>query len=612
MSGVAALTLTAAKGAARDRPNILWIVSEDNNPFIGAYGDKVARTPNIDALASKGVLFNHAYCAAPVCAPSRFALITGVHPESCAPANHMRAVAKVPKEWRATPEYLRDVGYYCTNNSKTDYNCDIDPAKIWDQCDAQAHWRNRKQPEQPFFSIFNSMTTHESKLFVKTEGATKAADVVLPPYLPDTPEIREDYASYYNLMTKMDGEVGARLAELEADGLADNTIVFYYSDNGGTLPRSKRYCYDEGLRVALVAYCPPKWRHLMPQQPGTQVEDAVGLIDLPPTILGLCGVTKPAHMQGETLFPPRGKRHHRYAFGMRNRMDERPDFVRTVTDGRYRYIRNYMPYLPAAQVQGFAWTAKGYQSWERMHLEGKLPLLQDRFFQPRPHEELYDLQTDPGEMTDLAASTQAASVLREMRAALDRHMIEINDNGFIPEASPLEGFHPSRAPGAYPLPRIMQLAARAASRQPQDLELFVKNLTDANEVVRYWAALGVLMIGSNAVNAQGILRDRLRAELSVHVRVALAEALGHAGDTTASVKALNAMIAPENLPRVRLAALNALTHLGRPALAALPAIQLASGDKDQYIARAAKYLALNLTGQYDPSIPLSTGEAKGG
>jgi arylsulfatase A-like enzyme len=221
------------------------LVSEDNNPWIGAYGDSLARTPNIDALAARGLLYRNAFSAAPVCAPSRFAILTGVHAESCAPANHMRARARLDGELRTYPEYLREAGYYCTNNDKTDYNCDVDAAAIWNESGKNAHWKNRPEGA-PFLAVFNLGTTHESSLFQPVAGAVTLTEVRVPAYLPDTPEIRQDFASYYNLIERMDGELGARLRELEDAGLLDDTIVFYYSDNGGALPRTKRYCHDQG------------------------------------------------------------------------------------------------------------------------------------------------------------------------------------------------------------------------------------------------------------------------------------------------------------------------------------------------------------------------------
>lgn len=596
------LATRGAKASPGERPNILWLVSEDNNPFIGAYGDALAHTPTIDRLAKDGVLYRRAYATAPVCAPSRFALITGAYAQSNAPANQMRAVSRLPVGWRTTPEFLRERGYHCTNNAKTDYNCAIDAAKVWNRSGTDAHWRQRPAGA-PFFAVFNHETTHESQLFKTTPGRVTPDQVRVPGYLPDLPEIRADIASYYNLMERMDGQIAARLAELEADGLADNTIVFYYSDNGGALPRSKRYCYEEGLRCALIVRFPPRWAHLAPTSPGGVVEAPVSFIDLPPTVLALAGAPQPPQMQGRPLFPPRRRPGPAYVFGMRNRMDERYDMVRTVTDGRYRYVRNYMPHRPAGQHQAYAWQAKGYQAWEASHLAGGAPAVQEAFWNPRPFEELFDLDADRDQLTNLATRPAHQGALTRLRRALDRHMLAINDNGFIPEGSPLEGFEASHAPGAYPLARIMAMAAAAGARDPNRLGSFRAGIADQNEVMRYWAATGLIVLGAAAAPARGDLLQRLDVEPSPQVRVALSEALCAAGDAGAGVAALGDLLKNDAVP-VKLQALNALTWVGPAASVVLPAIRAAGAGVGEPLRSASLYLSLSLEGGYTPTTPV--------
>lgn len=602
-----AFAVSGARAAAgAERPNILWLVSEDNNPSIGAYGDRLARTPNIDALAAQGVLYRNAYSTAPVCAPSRYALLTGARAEGNAPANHMRAAATLPDGWRTTPEFMRAAGYYCTNNSKTDYNCTVDPAAIWDASSATAHYANRPAGK-PFFSVFNFMATHESTLFHAPAGRLGPADVRVPPHLPDTPGVRADIAAYYNAIEKMDGEVGRHLAALAAAGLAEDTIVFYYSDNGGTLPTSKRYASDRGLRVALVAYYPPRWAHLAPAAPGSTIAAPVTLMDLPPTILRLAGERVPAQMEGRPLV--RGVAPPRYAFGMRNRMDERYDFVRSVTDGRWRYTRNYMPHLPSGQYGAFEWQARGYRDLETEYLAGRLTPAQARFFEPRAFEELYDLAADPHELTNLAAdpAPAARATLRRMRAALDAQMIAINDNGFIPEGSPIEGRGPSRRKGAYPLRRLMRLGAVAGARDKRNLSAFVRGLDDPNETIRYWNAMALAMLGPEAAAALPALRARLAAEASPQVRVALAEAIGRAGDVGGAAAALCVPLNGEESVRVKLQAINALTHIGAADAATLAAVGRAKSVKDEYVSRAAQYHELRFTGRYRPDVNIFVG-----
>jgi arylsulfatase A-like enzyme len=234
-------------GKRSGRPNIVWFLSEDNNPYLGSYGDRVADTPALDKLAAEGARYDVMYSPAPVCAPSRFTYLTGMHAESCGPAHHMRAIAKMPVEFRGFPEYLRNNGYYATNNAKTDYNANVDLAATWNESSPTAHWRNRPV-DTPFFAQFTDFTTHESQLFGAVDGATDPADVRVPTFLPDTATVRADHAHYYDLMHTMDTHVAARIAELEADGVLDDTIIFYFGDNGGVLPFSKRFAGERGNR----------------------------------------------------------------------------------------------------------------------------------------------------------------------------------------------------------------------------------------------------------------------------------------------------------------------------------------------------------------------------
>lgn len=602
---LAAASVTTPGFARTDvrRPNILWIVSEDNNPLIGAYGNTLVQTPAIDKLAAQGVLYRNAYSNAPVCAPSRFAILTGIYPESCAPANQMRATAKLPSAFQTYPEILRAAGYYCTNNAKTDYNCDVDAAKIWDINDKTAHWRGRAE-NQPFMSVFNIETTHESQLFRPVKGRITPEMVTIPPHLPDTPGMREDFARYHNLIEKMDSDVAARLAELAADGLAEDTIVFYYSDNGGALARSKRYCNDEGLRCALVVYAPPKWQHLLTRKPGSQVSNPVSLIDLAPTVLALAGIGQPAQMQGQPLLGRKARLGGRYAFGMRNRMDERIDFQRTVTDGRWRYIRNYMPHRPLGQHQAFQWLAKSYQEWEAAKIAGTLTPAQERFFQPKPFEELYDLSGDPHQLDNRAQSTDTRAKLMELRRALDRHMLDINDNGFIPETMAGEGYFESRNASVYPLKSVMKLAAIAARGDRSGLPALVMALGSPQPVMRYWACTGLLILGEHAAPVRDKLEQIMRTDESPFVQCVAAEAVTKLGKQAEAVPALMHLADNSAQWQVQLHAMNALTFIGKDAAPALSTAQSAAQSDNEYLRSAGRYLAAVLQGTYTPFMPI--------
>ncbi|WBU63906.1 sulfatase-like hydrolase/transferase [Paracoccus aerodenitrificans] len=583
------------------RPNILCLVSEDCPPWLGAYGDQHAATPNIDRLAREGITYDAAFCTSPVCAPSRFAILTGCHAESCGPAHHMTASAHWSAELLTCPEVLRAQGYYCTNNSKTHYNCDIDPHAIWHESSSKAHWRNRPAGA-PFMAIFNTMLTHESCMFDQHSGAVKPDDVTPPAYLPDSEAMREVMASYYNRIAEMDRYMGERLHELEEDGLLDDTIILYYSDHGSPLPRSKRFCYDEGLRVPLIARIPAKWQHLSPHQAGSRVASPVSLIDLFPTIAALVGTGVPDSVQGQP-FLGASVQPRNFAFSGRNRMDERNDMVRTLRSARFRYIRNYDPHRIWGQHYAFAWEGAGYQDYERRYLAGTLSPEQKRFWQTKPAEELYNLADDPDEVHNLADDPAHAEMLIAMRQGLDDYLIRINDNGFIPEGMAPQGWHQSRAPGRYPLPQVLKLAGQAISRDPSNLENFLKYLTDPEPVLRYWAAQGVLMLATEGHDLPTEVSSIFESEQDLHIRISLAEALGQA-DPEPHIRFLTQIVAGTALPRLRLRAIEALTWLPPHPQISLAAVTAAANDSDEYIRGAAEYLRLKLTDEYRPNSPV--------
>ncbi|KRA38634.1 MULTISPECIES: sulfatase-like hydrolase/transferase [unclassified Nocardioides] len=589
------------------KPNFLWIVSEDCPPRFGCYGDVLARTPNLDALAERSVLYEHAYAAAPVCAPSRFALLTGVPPEAHAPAIHMRAQAVLP-DWMTTyPQELRALGYHLTNNAKTDYNADVDPAALWDDCSTEAHWRGRPA-DTPFLAVFNIDGTHESAVFRRTQPLLDPASIQLPAYLPDTPEIRADFARYYEDIERMDARVGELLAQLAEDGLEETTYVLHTSDHGGVNPRSKRHCYEEGLHVPLLLHAPSRFADRLPLR-GTRVVSAVSTASIPATLIDLAGGTVPDHMVEPSLATPQPPT-DALAFSARNRMDERYDFVRTVSDGRHRYIRNFLPHRPSGQYNGFAWIAAGYRSWEREHLAGRLTTDQDRFWQERPAVEFFDVIADPDQLVNLAGRPEAATVERRLAAALRDHMLAINDNGFLPEGSPLEGWDASRRPGAYDLPGLLDLAGMAGQRDPAHAEAFVRRLEDADPLHRRWAALGLLMIADRLGDAGGVVAGLLGAALDregdATVRVAIAEALARIDPGGAvGVGELVVLADPSQSFGVRLEALNALTALEPDRLRDL-SVPAAGDDDGEYLAQALEHLTLLVEGRYAPDVPVGS------
>jgi arylsulfatase A-like enzyme len=598
LSSIAAASVCAAVGAGQtesgDKPNILWIVSEDNNPYLGCYGETLVRTPTLDGLAKSGVLYENCFSTAPVCAPSRFTLISGMYATCCAPANHMRAQGKPPKGMRGLPAYLRDAGYYCSNNAKTDYNAPINLAETWDESSRKAHWRNRPAGK-PFFSVFNFEVTHESQLFPENQAKyeplaspTDPARVTLPAYHPDTPEFRSDRAHYFDQMARLDAQVKALLAQLEEDGLADKTIVFYYGDNGGVLPRSKRFVYDSGTHVPLMVRVPDRFRRLAPAPPGSRIAAPVSFVDFAPTVLSIAGLRAPKHMQGQAFAGEFKSGAREYAFSFRNRMDERYDMVRSVRDRRYRYIRNYMPHLIWGQHVEYMFQMPSVQAWARLHAQGKLRGPQNRFWEEKPEEELYDLQKDPSEVINLAADPAHRAALEKLRAACEQQMKDIRDNGFIPEGSELEGFDNTRDPATYPIERIMEVANTVTKRDPAKLSAIVQWLDDPHECVRYWAALGCLMLGEKAAPVSAALERRLK-DGSSPVRVAAAEALSKIGRAELGLPVLTRILLEDTNAPARLQAANALERLNLAA--ALPFLEKAANDGDDYVRRCVRYAA---------------------
>lgn len=574
LMGVAFAMALAAPALAANRPNILWLVSEDNSTFLGCYGDPLARTPTLDKLAREGVLFERCFTQ-PVCAPSRFTLITGTFAVSSGPANHMRAQGKIPPTIKGFPQLLRDAGYYTANNAKTDYNAPINLKQTWDESSKQAHYRDRAAG-QPFFSAFNHEVTHEGCLFPETDKPfdftpTDPAKIRVPPYQPDTTEIRADWARYYDHIALMDGQIASKLKELEQTGLADDTIVFYYADNGGVLPRSKRFLQRSGTHVPLIVYFPPKWRHLAPAPPSSRLTQPVSFVDFAPTVLSLAGVKIPDYMPGRPFAGPRIATNE-FVFCTRDRMDERYDVMRSVMDSRWLYIRNFRPDLPFVQPLEYMFKARGYQSWARTAREGKLTGATAQFWGEKPVEELYDLAADPDNVKNLAGDPAHRATLERLRAALQAHTLEIVDNGFIPEGSAVEGYEASRQPGAVPLQRIYELATLASARDEENLPHLITALDDSNEAIRWWAAQGCTMLRGKAQAAEPTLRKRLD-DSSGAVRVAAAEALAALGREELSLPVLERQLADTGHGAFALQAGNVLDRLGDAARPALPAMK---------------------------------------
>ncbi len=571
---------------AADLPNIVWIVSEDNSPYLGCYGDPLARTPVLDQLATHGVRYTQARAAAPVCAPSRSSIITGRFASALGTQN-MRSRWDIPADVRYLPELLRAAGWYCTNNAKTDYNIGNDRiAQAWDECSKTAHWRSRPTGK-PFFAVFNTEITHESCLHKRTALTTDPATVRVPAYLPDLPAVRQDIAQYYDHIALMDRFVGEKLKELEDAGLLDSTIVIYYSDHGGALPRGKRFLYDSGTRVPLIIRVPERFQSLAPQAAGTVCADQVSLMDLGPTVLSWCGVALPVGIHGRAIAGAQRSPAPAVGFAFRERMDERYDNSRAVYDGRFVYIRNYQPQVPNGQYLDYLWKAASMRAWANANAAGTLTPTQALFFQPKPVEELFDANTDPDNVRNLAQDPAHLADLTRLRAALHAKLLAIRDTGFIPEPlmATLRGNQPPMTYAAedsrYPLSTLLPLIDRL--QLEHDTTALTAALTDAHPVVRYWGACASALFAQEPEALAGLLSDS-----QVAIRVAAAEAvLGRRMDADA-VAVLSQVITSHEPWPIRLIAVNVVARLTdrAPFAAALKAADCT----EEYLGRLVPWL----------------------
>lgn len=561
---------------ATELPNILWLTSEDNGPHLGCYGDKYADTPNLDGLAAKGMIYTRAISNAPVCAPARTTIISGMYPTSTG-AEHMRSMTQLPKGFKMYPVYLRELGYYCTNNSKEDYNLAKD-GEVWNEGGRKATWTNRPNKDQPFFAIHNFTVSHESQIRKRPhQQIHDPSKVRVPAYHPDTPEVRQDWAQYYDKLTEMDKMVGEKLELLKEQGLADNTIIFYFGDHGSGMPRSKRWPYFSGINVPLIIHIPEKWKHLASSdyKVGGKSDNRVGFVDLAPTLLSIAGKKPPAHMQGHAFMGKHQTSNQEYGYGFRGRMDERYDMVRSVVGENFIYIRNYMPHKPYGQHVSYMFQTPTTQVWKKMFEDGKLNQAQSHFWKTKPAEELYDLQKDPDEVMNLAKSSEHASILKKMRSAHLSHIRKIRDIGFLPEGeihSRAKGSTPyeiARDSKKYPFEKILAAAELATSLKKKDLPKIADLLTDNDSAVRYWGAIGLLTHKKSGTKA--FAKELINAlnDKSPYVRATAAEALGRYGsknEQILAVKTLGELADPiENGCFPSMLAMNAIDHLDNKA-----------------------------------------------
>jgi arylsulfatase A-like enzyme len=608
--------------AADDRPNILWISAEDlSAATIGCYGG-AAHTPHLDRLASAGLRFDAAFSAAPVCAPSRSAIITGMMPTTLG-SLPMRCKAIPPHHVVGFPKLLRDAGYFCTNNAKTDYNLDRSFAVGWNESNGKAHWRHRPDGTTPFFAVFNLNATHESGLFddkpaafrrnLPPEAHRAAADVAVPPYYPDTPGIRRSLAQRMELAAAVDADVGRILADLAADGLADDTIVFFWGDHGEGIPHGKRSLTEHGLRVPLLVHVPERFaaRAALPGSHTTRgpTSSLVSLMDLGPSVLALAGIAIPAGMEGRPFLGPTAASRD-VVIAARDRMDSAPGFGRSVRDQRFRYVRNFLPWLDGDDLPPYADGVAITGELRAARKAGTLPPGASWFARTsRPVEELYDVATDPDELVNLAHDTRHAADLERLRETLHNWMRETKDTGILPEpilrrearaaGSEWAIFHPKAAADAAAAQvrydAILAVAWDVAENH--DATHFRKQLTDTDPAIRSWAVAGTGWAAQRDGSDPASVLQSLLTDPEPAVRIAAANWLVRCRTPTATDAALAVLLkeACGDASEIRLAALIAIDQLGDAARTVWPeAAAIEPGKDEEYPRRLVERLRTKL------------------
>ena len=529
----------AEQSHAADRPNVVWIVSEDNSHhYLKHFFESGAPTPNIEAMAAHGITFDHAFSNAPVCSVARSTLATGcLGPRIGTQFHRKHTIATLPQGLRMFSELLRDAGYYTSNNSKTDYNAT--PSKeAWDESSRTASWRKRRSPNQPFFHMESHAQSHESSLhfsqevFENEETTTDPESVKLADYFPNTAKFRYTHARYHDRMAVIDEIVGSTISKLKEDGLLEDTFVFYFGDHGGVLPRGKGYIYESGLHVPLVVRVPDKWQHLIDRENGSRAPGFVSFIDFGPTVLNLAEVKVPEQMDG---IPFLGKGitavevdARDECYGYADRFDEKYEFIRSLRKGKYQYIRYFQPFLPDGLQNNYRYRMLAFTEWRDLYKDGKLTGSQLQFFRSKPVEQLFDTEADPHEINNLASDPRYANVLKDLRTRLATQMRALPDLSFYPESKLVSvmgdpvGFGQKHKAEIAQMADIHDLAFLPFSAAEARL---IAALESDNVWLRYSAAMTCSEIGAEATSlAEKVIP--LIHDNSLVVRIRAAEFLG--------------------------------------------------------------------------------------
>ena len=520
------------------RPNIIWLTTEDNSThYMKLYNEDGTSMPAIEKLASEGIVFDNAFSNAPVCSVARSTLITGCYAPRIFTQFHRRAKhVPLPKNLMPMPYYLKKAGYYTTNNNKQDYNF-ILPNEVWDESSTNASYKNR-HPGQPFFHVQNNTVTHEGSLHFSQEVIDKTADEDLDhikvfPYHPNTKTFRFSYHHFQKKHMLADQQIGDFLNELYKEGLMDDTIIFYFGDHGGVLPRSKGYAYESGLQIPLVVYVPEKWQHLIPYDRGSRSQTFVEFIDFAPTALTLAGVTPPIGMDGTPIMGKEIQKSQiqkkNSSFGYADRFDEKYDLVRTLRVGKFKYIRNYQPFNIDALFNFYRYKMLAYKEWLSLYRDGKLNDVQSQFFQPKSPEALYNIEEDPHEVNDLSRSEDHKEILLQLRAQLHYRITAMPDLGFYPESYLLDkALENPTAFGQNNKKAISELIAIAdLNLEPYD-EVEGKitaALQNKNPWIRYWGLIVCSSFGIEAKELVPQIQTLLQMDKENLVRIRAAEYL---------------------------------------------------------------------------------------
>ena len=543
----ALLVLTIGASAAK-RPNVVFLVSEDNSiHYLKLYGYGTS-TPNIEALAKDGLTFNHAFSNSPVCSVARSTLATSMlAPRGGFQYHRKSAMAKLPPGYKPWSAMLRKAGYFTTNQRKTDYNFVHDMKELWDRGPANAAWRARPGKETPFFHMQSFAQSHESSLHfpqrvMDNEKTTHdPSKVKLAPYFPDTPTFRYTHARYLDRMQVIDQQVGSVVKMLEADGVLEDTFIFYFGDHGGVLPRGKGYAYESGLHVPLVVRIPKNFSHLIDHKRGTRTDGFVSFIDFGPTVLHLAGLKAHPLADGKPFLgegiSAADLETRNEVFCYADRFDEKYDLVRFLRKGKYTYIRNLQGFYPDALQNNYRYKMLAYAEWRELYKAGKLNAVQRQFHQRRPAEQLFDVKADPHEVNNLAGDPKYASVLKDLRQRMQKKLREVNDLSFYPESHMVraalsngQAYGKKHSKEINRLADIADLALQSFDKARQPL---AKAMTSNNPWERYWGCITAAVHGEAAKalvpNAQKLLKDE-----NLMVRMRAAEFLG-------SIKAMNPM-----------------------------------------------------------------------